>query len=142
MLKVYQNALMAVIEHSRFSKSDFTGREIEEDGRRFFEICYRNSPLKFRVLSDAHRYESLNYQFVRMAPGFPWWGPFVSDDISKTCNGLATWLEENLSMYVNELECPRIVYTDLDRSWVFVEWHEVSVRAFAGPTAGAALVGV
>jgi hypothetical protein len=56
MLTVYKNALLAVIEHSQFSASDFTGRETGEDGQRFFEICYRNSPLKFRVLSDAHRY--------------------------------------------------------------------------------------
>jgi hypothetical protein len=97
MLKVYKNDLMEVIKHSRFSAPDFTGRETEENGQKFFEICYRDPPLKFRVLEAAHSYESLNCQFVRMAPGFPWWGPFVSDDISKTCDGLAKWLEDNLS---------------------------------------------
>lgn len=102
MLKIYRNDLMEVIKHSRFSASDFTGRETEENGEKFFEICYRNSPLKFRVLSEDYSYESLNYQFVRMALGFPWWGPFGSNNIRETCNGLAKWLEENLSTYVDE----------------------------------------
>ena len=30
----------------------------------------------------------------------------------------------------------------LSQMYSMTEWHEVSVRAFAGPTAGAALVGV
>jgi hypothetical protein len=41
-----------------------------------------------------------------MAPGFPWWGPFKSDGIRETCNGLAKWLEDNLSMYVDEQSTP------------------------------------
>jgi hypothetical protein len=106
MLKVYKNVLWEVIKRSRFSALDFIGREIDENGQGFFEICYGNSPLKFRVLESAHSYESLNDQFVRMAPGFPWWGPFKSDDINKTRDGLATWLEENLAMYVDEQSAP------------------------------------
>ena len=106
MLNVYKNKLLEVIEHSRFSASDFIGREAEENGQGFFEICYRDSPLKFRVLSSPDSYESLNYQFVVMAPGFPWWGPFGSNHLSKTCDGLASWLENHLSLYVEEQSAP------------------------------------
>jgi hypothetical protein len=102
VLKIYKNKLLEVINHSRFSPSDFSGREAEENGQGFFEICYRDSPLKFRVLSSADSYELLNYQFVGMAPGFPWWGPFGSNHLSKTCDGFADWLENHLSSYVEE----------------------------------------
>jgi hypothetical protein len=102
MLKIYKNELLAVIERARFSRDDFIGEETEENGQKFFEVWLRNSPLKFRVLESAHSYESLNYQFVRMAPGFPWWGPFKSDGILETCNGFATWLDENVAIYVDE----------------------------------------
>jgi hypothetical protein len=111
MLRVHKNALLRVIEEEwspeeRFSPSDFDGEEIEENGQNFFEIRYRNSPLRFRVLSDASSYHSLNYQFVKMAPGFPWWGPFESNSIVTTCEGLATWLIEDLSTYVEEQSAP------------------------------------
>jgi hypothetical protein len=41
-----------------------------------------------------------------MAPGFPWAGPYKSDNIRETCKGFATWLEENLSKYVMEQSTP------------------------------------
>ncbi len=106
MLNIYKNQLLEVLEGLRFSASDFTSRETEKGGQRFFEICYRDSPLKFRVLSREHSYESLDYQFVRMAPGFPWWRPFKSDSIRETCRGFASWLEENLSTYIKEQSTP------------------------------------
>jgi hypothetical protein len=30
-----------------------------------------------------------------------------------------------VSWSCTDLECPLIVYTDLDTSWLWVEWHEV-----------------
>jgi hypothetical protein len=29
------------------------------------------------------------------------------------------------------MECPRIVYTDLDTSWLLAEWHEVRRKPFS-----------
>jgi hypothetical protein len=37
---------------------------------------------------------------------------------------------------------PRIVSTDVDVLRLLAEWHEVSLPAVAGPTAGVVLVGV
>jgi hypothetical protein len=37
---------------------------------------------------------------------------------------------------------PRTVYTDLNGLWLLGEWHEVSLRALAGPTADVGLAGV
>jgi hypothetical protein len=124
-------AVLDVIEHSRFSASDFIGREIEEGGQRFFEIRYCDSPLKFRVLSRDHSYESLDYQFVRMSPELPWWGPFKSDDVRKTCDGLATWLEENLSMYVAEWSAPDL-WSELQSLVLFEEkgQHQAELESF------------
>jgi hypothetical protein len=106
MLKIYKNQLFGVLQGMGFSASDFKGEETEENGHEYFEICYRNSPLKFRVVARDHSYESLDFQFVRMSPGFPWWGPFKSDNIRDTCKGFATWLEENLSTYIQEKSTP------------------------------------
>jgi hypothetical protein len=141
MLKIYKNKLLEVIKRSRFSASDFTSGETEENGQVFFEICYSNSPLKFRVLSRDHSYESLDYQFVRMAPGFPLWGPFKSDNVRETCKGLGNWLEENLSMYVLEQSTPDLwsqlqsLALSFDEEWAqpeelgnFTEHEKVEIR--------------
>jgi hypothetical protein len=42
----------------------------------------------------------------------------------------------------NRMVCPRIISTDVDELRLLAEWHEVSLRALAGPTADAVLAGV